>query len=135
MTDIGLKIDPRERAEWDRRIEQPGDTPASLPDLSALHAPGIKQEVYYSADTPSEAIRFRLLVDDNVAHSRDAVTGERHLGKRCPVELSMVTFCVLIMDDGRVITGEHVCLLDHITDENTARALAKLDAVLKLKGN
>ena len=58
--------------------------------------------------------------------AHDGVMGAARRGDSVAVypELEQLTFCVLLMDDGAVLTGN-----SRATDEATARANAKEDAV------
>jgi hypothetical protein len=57
------------------------------------------------------------------------ITAEQHL---CPVSLSLLTFCVLVLRNGFTVIGESACASPENFDAEIGRNVARANAVQKI---
>jgi hypothetical protein len=53
-------------------------------------------------------------------------------GQHCPPELSLLTFCVLVLRNGFTVTGESACASPENFDAELGRKIARQNAVAKV---
>jgi len=91
-------------------LTAPRVTPA---DIEA----NIKQEVYFTADQGYDA-----------AYSEVGFM----VNSKAPKELSLLTFCVLVLQNGFTVTGESACASPENFDAKLGRKIARANAVNKM---
>lgn len=57
------------------------------------------------------------------------MSAERHL---CPVSLNLLTFCVIVLNNGFTVTGESACASPENFDADIGRKIARQNAVQKI---
>lgn len=100
--------------EIEREIQAKGLTAARVTpeDIEA----GISQEFYFTAEDGVVGAHY-----PEVVHNRDQ-----------PHTLSRLTFCVLVLRNGFIVTGESACASPENFDAELGRKIARQDAVYKM---
>jgi len=109
----------------DQQIEQEIiDKGKTAPRVTPQHIESVIACEHYFTAADGAAGRHQYLVDTEVR-------GEEH-SLRIPEPLSLLTFCVLTLDNGFTVTGESACASPENFDAEIGRKIARQNAVNKI---
>ena len=106
----------------------------------------VEQEIQAKGKTAARVTPADIeanIASEHYFTAKDGCTGalvnETYVGKECPVvddldlhPLSLLTFCVLVLRNGFIVTGESACASPENFDAEIGRKVARANAVQKI---